>query len=88
MIWGYVYIRECNFIFIELEVKLVMFENVESVIFSILGMGVIIFIILVLVKSGDYIVSLDGIFLYIKLFMFELLFKFGVEVIFVDVVNL
>ncbi|EQF22585.1 cys/Met metabolism PLP-dependent enzyme family protein [Clostridioides difficile CD160] len=64
-----------------------MLENAESAISSTSGMGAITSTILALVKSGDHIVSSDGIFSHTKLFMSELLSKFGVEVTFVDAVN-
>ncbi|EGT3848804.1 TPA: aminotransferase class I/II-fold pyridoxal phosphate-dependent enzyme [Clostridioides difficile] len=87
MTWGYVYTRECNPTLTELEAKLAMLENAESAISSTSGMGAITSTILALVKSGDHIVSSDGIFSHTKLFMSELLSKFGVEVTFVDAVN-
>ena len=85
--FGYVYTRECNPNLTELELKLAMLENAESAIVSTSGMGAITSTILALVKSGDHIVSSDGIFSHTKLFMNELLGKFGVEVTFVDATN-
>ncbi len=85
--FGYVYTRECNPTLTELELKLAMLENGDSAIVSTSGMGAITSTILALIKSGDHIVSSDGIFSHTKLFMNELLGKFGVEVTFVDAVD-
>ncbi len=79
MTWGYVYTRECNPTLTELEAKLAMLENAESAISSTSGMGAITSTILALVKSGDHIVSSDGIFSHTKLFMSELLSKFELK---------
>ncbi|WP_027703096.1 trans-sulfuration enzyme family protein [Metaclostridioides mangenotii] len=87
MNWGYVYSRECNPTLTELEAKLAMLDNAESAISSTSGMGAITSTLLALVKSGDHIVSSNGIFSHTKLFMNELLAKFGVEVTFVDAIN-
>ena len=64
-----------------------MLENAESAIVSTSGMGAIASTILALVKSGDHIVSSDGIFSHSKLLMSELLNKFNVEVTFVDAID-
>lgn len=85
--WGYVYSRECNPTLTELESKIAMLENAESAIVSTSGMGAIASTILALVKSGDHIVSSDGIFSHSKLLMSELLNKFNVEVTFVDAID-
>lgn len=85
--WGYVYTRECNPNLTELESKLAMIENAESAIVSSSGMGAIASTILALVKSGDHVVSSDGIFSHTKLLMSELLTKFNVEVTFVDAMD-
>ncbi|CAH2213340.1 trans-sulfuration enzyme family protein [Tepidibacter aestuarii] len=85
--FGYVYTRECNPNLNELELKLAMLEEGENAIVSASGMGAITSTILALVKSGDHIVSSDGIFSHTKMFMSELLLKFGVEVTFVDAKN-
>ncbi|WP_315168460.1 PLP-dependent aspartate aminotransferase family protein [Metaclostridioides mangenotii] len=87
MNWGYVYSRECNPTLTELEAKLAMLDNAESAISSTSGMGAITSTLLALVKSGDHIISSNGIFSHTKLFMSELLAKFGVEVTFVDAIN-
>lgn len=85
--WGYVYTRECNPTLTELEAKLAMLEGAESAIVSTSGMGAITSTLLALVKSGDHVVSSDGIFSHSKIFMNELLTKFGVEVTFVDAMD-
>jgi len=87
MTWGYVYSRECNPTLTELESKLAMLDNAESAISSTSGMGAITSTLLALVKSGDHIRSSNGIFSHTKLFMSELLSKFGVEITFVDAIN-
>lgn len=85
--WGYVYTRECNPTLTELEAKLSMLEGAESAIVSTSGMGAITSTLLALVKSGDHVVSSDGIFSHSKIFMNELLTKFSVEVTFVDAMD-
>lgn len=82
--WGYVYSRECNPNLTELESKLAMLEGADSAIVSASGMGAIASTLLSLVKTGDHIVSADGIFSHTRLLMTELLAKFGVEITFVD----
>lgn len=85
--WGYVYTRECNPTLTVLEAKLAMLECGESAIVSASGMGAIASTLLALVKTGDHIVSSDGVFSHTKILMNELLIKFGVEITFVDAVN-
>ncbi|MCY6960091.1 trans-sulfuration enzyme family protein [Clostridium brassicae] len=85
--WGYVYSRECNPTLTELESKLAMLEGGESAIVSASGMGAIASTILALVKSGDHVISSDGIFSHTKILISELLSKFDVDITFVQAQN-
>ncbi len=85
--FGYIYTRECNPTLTELEEKLAMLENGESAITAASGMGAIASTLLTFLKSGDHIISSEGMFSHTELLMKELLVKFGVEVTFVDASN-
>lgn len=85
--YGYIYSRECNPTLTELELKMAMLEEGESAIVTASGISAISSTLLTLLKSGDHIISSQGIFSHTKILMEELLQKFGVEVTFVDASN-
>jgi methionine-gamma-lyase len=86
--FGYIYSRESNPTLTELELKLAMLEGGECALVTTSGMGAITTTFLTLLKTGDHVISCEGIFAQTEIFFRELLGKFGVEITFIDLNDL
>lgn len=80
---GFIYIRINNFIVEVFERRIVFLEEGIAVVVILFGMAVIVLVILNLVRSGDEIVLVSGIFGGIYL-LFRLFENFGIKIRFVE----
>lgn len=80
---GFIYIRINNFIVEVFERRIVFLEEGIVVVVILFGMVVIVLVILNLVRSGDEIVLVSGIFGGIYL-LFRLFENFGIKIRFVE----